>query len=61
VKSRNTGLSYKTVFATGLPRKTHKKEVFSLVRVSRTIAKTIEISSFSFYKKALSRNSQILF
>jgi hypothetical protein len=36
-----------------------KKEVFSLVRVSRTIAKSIEINSFSFYKKTLLHSSNI--
>jgi hypothetical protein len=37
----------------GVPVRHAKKEVFSLVRVSCTIAKSIEINSFSFYKKTL--------
>ncbi|MFT5915864.1 MAG: hypothetical protein ACJAWV_003992 [Flammeovirgaceae bacterium] len=44
-----TGLSYKSKFCV----RHAKKKVFSLVRVSRTIAKMIEISSFGFYRKAL--------
>jgi hypothetical protein len=41
-------------------RHAKKKVVLAMVRVSRTIAKTIEISSFGFYRKALLKYIPIL-